>query len=1356
MNLSTNRFWFRVSTSMRGLLWLSIGVALALSSRLAVGQEPPASAQTEVGDAIEDGWLFGDQYTGRSGQAFGALIRGGVSTGPAIGRETSIFPVELMPYAFADKWMFFTDFRGFRATSDNWGGSLGTGTRYYSERLDRIFGANVFYDYDNSSGALFRDVGFGLETLGNLWDLRANAYFPNGVTDRLLKTTFVEGSQAFVGNQITYSQNRLVGNALTGMDMEVATPLPGRVMKRHDVRWAGGWYYYKGGEVPGFAGWKTRLQANVLPSVQMQVEVTSDKQFDTNVIFGATWTYGGFRQPDGEARTQFNRMTTPVLRNYNVAVGLTTITDTGIVAVNPVTATPYFVEHVASYASGPAFNGTVLDPFLTVADAQANPGADIVFVHADSVFNSGVDLNEPGVRTLGEGDVAKHLISVTTLPDPIPVPRATAFINRPIFQNAPGVGVNLNTLGQGFSTTTLTEFSGFQIGDPTNIASGSVGAGIFGDTVKNFKITQTDVNFANGDGVLLQNLTGLIQMDGVRINDPVGGGTALHILGGTGQVRFGDDTGTGHSGRPGIIVNTGGRALWVENTNAGSIVNLADAEILDTTGQGILIDNSLSGAGGTVTVDTATINQGTTTGVQVVGGNGIVNFRGVLTIDQATGDAVDVRNTLAGSSVTFGTAAVGGAVGNGVTVTNRNGRGINLFNNAGNVSFFGPVSITGITGALVAPAAIEYQSSSGSALFQTLTLNGGADNAILIGAIGSDNTGQFLVSGSTTINNFVGNGVLVTDDDSEVSFNSGLTVVNRGVLLALATQGQSGVNVNNNRGTVVFRGTTSIDNPNGVFSPAVDIQDNATLSSVQFETLTITEATRPILDLLGFPLAGGAGLNVINNLGAVSVNTLNVDSVDGIALFADTDGVITTTVTPLGTTVTTSGGVSVANGIITTAGERPAIEVRDSVMNLSFQAVSSSDSLSDGITLTDNIGPGGGDLFTVTGLNGAIGTGGTITGAVGDGLFLRNTGGVNLSGMNINGNLDDGIDARTTLFAVVPAVTATTNLALINSSVVLNGGFGVQTLTTPRVTLLGNTIRGNGQASEVQLVSAANTNYDYLIGNEFTGNGNIITHAATAFPLDSGVRIFNQGAGIGSDLGLSFVNNTVTQTGIFGTGLRVDWNGPVTRLLPSGRSGADVVLNTFNSTGPNVGTPIVDIPTAVHFNLSSGTATSNVSILSNTIRSTGNGTVGVDVTTQGGPSTITVGRLTGQLLGNSMQFSGLSDVAVQMNLGPNSNAFVTDNTIDMIGDLSQALRFPLIQGTSSLTIERNIITIDDGADLISDERGINILSVAGTVTLFGVENNDIRMYGIRGSGLPYFSAPPNILGNILVNGVLQP
>ena len=132
MYVSTNRFRLRISVSMRSLLWLSLGMALVMSSRMAVGQEGvgqegQAPAQTQFGDTVEDGWLFSDQLTGQSGEAFGALLRAGVLTGPAIGRDQSLVPVELMPYAFAGKGLFFGDIRGFRATSDHWGANLGGG-----------------------------------------------------------------------------------------------------------------------------------------------------------------------------------------------------------------------------------------------------------------------------------------------------------------------------------------------------------------------------------------------------------------------------------------------------------------------------------------------------------------------------------------------------------------------------------------------------------------------------------------------------------------------------------------------------------------------------------------------------------------------------------------------------------------------------------------------------------------------------------------------------------------------------------------------------------------------------------------------------------------------------------------------------------------------------------------------------------------------------------------------------------------------------------------------------------------------------------------------------------------------------
>ena len=1312
MYLSTNPFWLRISTSMRGLLWLCLGVGLALSSRLAVGQEPPsgAGARSDIGDAVEDGALFGDRYTGRSGEAFGALIRAGVSSGPAVGRETSIFPVELMPYAFADKWMFFSDFRGFRATSDDWGGSLGTGLRYHSEGLDRIFGANVYYDYDNSSGALFRDVGFGLETLGKQWDMRANAYFPNATTQKLLSTTFVNGSQAFVDNRITYSQDRLVANALTGVDMEVAVPLPGRVMQRHDVRVAGGWYYYKGEEIAGFAGWKTRVQANLIANLQAQMEITSDSLFDTNVIFGATWTYGGFRQPDGEARSQFNRMTEQVRRNYNVAVGLTTVRDTGIVAVNPNTALPYFVEHVASYATGPAFNGTVTDPFLTVADAQADLAIrDIIFVHADSVFNNtGVELLEQGVRMLGEGDGVLHRVNVATLGS-IPVPRATTGVERPLFANSPGDGVTLTSF-PAITTTQPTEFSGFRIGDEAVLASGSTGHGIYGNGAKNFLITQTDINFSAGDGIRLENLLnvanpGPVVLRGVRINDPAASATALHVIGNVGGITFGDDP---VSLAQGLIDNTGGRAVWIENTNLGSFVNLTGTEITDGIGgiggQGILIDNSVSNEGGIVTIDTTTITGSTTTGVEIIGGSGIVNFRGALNIAQPTNDAISIHNTLGGSAISFGTAPVAGvSTSNAVTITNRGARGINLTSNAGQVSFFGQVSVTDTVGFLAIPPAIEYQSSSGGALFRTLTLNGGSGDGILI----SNNTGEFFVTGATTIDNFFQDGVRITNDAANVLFN-GLTVSNRGFL---DLDFGRGVNVNNSTGTYSFQGTTIINNQQFSVAPAVDIQNNPD-GSTSFESLSIFDATRPLPRPLP-PFFGGAGLNVVNNPATVSVTTLNVVSDEGIGVFISNAG--DSAATPA------TGGVIINGGTIETTGELPAVDVSDSVINLTFTSVSSADSLTQGIVLLNNVGPSGGDLFTVTGINGASGTGGTITGAIGDGAQFTNTGGVSLSGMNINGNLGDGIQATTS------------SLAVINSAVTGNAGFGIQTLSTPGVSLFGNTLATNGQ-SEVQLVAATNEDYSFTIGDPFSANQQTITDVGS-----DAVVISNQGPAIGRNLFLTVVNNTITTTGAFDTGLLVNWNGS---LLPTTlRSGAEVSSNIFNSIGFGA--------TGVQLNLPFATAISSVRISTNTFIGSGTSVIGVDVTKGAGNSNIIVSD-------NDMRFTGIADRAVRMTLGANSTTTVSGNEIVMNGDLSEALLFPLIQGTSTLTIERNIITIDDGADLFIDERGVHIQAVTGSVTLFGNEDNDIQIYGFRGTGIPYFEAPPNILGTILVNGTPQP
>jgi Inverse autotransporter, beta-domain len=351
MYVSTHRHSLRFPAGLRPALWLSLGLLFALCPRISQAQDlpptitqqvppitqqvPPPSQQggpsvsrssqpggptSDLGDAIEDGALFGEQFSGRSGEAYGLLGRAGVFTGPAVGRKGPIVPIEIMPYAFADNFMVFGSFRGFRAATDGWGMNLGGGARYYSPLLDRIFGANFYYDYDNSSGSLFRQTGFGFESLGAQWDARANFYAPFGTTDALLSTSLVNNSQHFIGHQMLYNNILTYGNALRGLDLELGAPVPGRVMRRHDVRVFGGWYTYNGKDVAGFNGWKGRVQANVIDSVNVQLEVFNDQIFKTTVVFGATWTYGGYRQPDDQPRTQFNRMTEMVRRNYNVVV----------------------------------------------------------------------------------------------------------------------------------------------------------------------------------------------------------------------------------------------------------------------------------------------------------------------------------------------------------------------------------------------------------------------------------------------------------------------------------------------------------------------------------------------------------------------------------------------------------------------------------------------------------------------------------------------------------------------------------------------------------------------------------------------------------------------------------------------------------------------------------------------------------------------------------------------------------------------------------------------------------------------------------------------------------------------------
>lgn len=1187
MYVSTQRLIVPTFSVLKCMLWLGLGLALALSARTGVGQDqfeylpppeifraqsgeapggmdamhaPPSGPQSDFGDSVQDGLLFGDQLSGRTGEAYGTLFRAGVSTGPAVGREDTIVPLEIMPYGFLNNFMLFGDLRGFRAARDGWGMNLGGGIRYYSERWDRIFGANVFYDYDNSSGALFREVGFGLESLGALWDMRANAYIPHAKTAQLLTTELIEGSQRFEEHQLLYDNLLTFGNALRGVDWELGVPVPGRVPMRHDLRVFGGWYYYEGSTTDGFAGWKARAQANIVQNLTVQLEVLNDQVFDTSVVFGATWTYGGFRQPEEQKRTQFDRMTEMVRRNYNVVVARQPVLDLGKVAINPLNNQPYFFEHVASYANPIGMDGTVERPWQNLTQAEdalnlaiPNPvdqAGNIIFVHANSVYPDAPDNTVtliPTVRILGEGDGVQHRVRVPDLGN-ILLPRATNFANRPIFSNQAG---NAVTLVSG-TTAAPSEFSGFQIGDPAVPSSGPAGIGIIGDGVGNVIINQTDVNFAQGDGVFLNNLNGPVAMLGSVINNVGNTNTAitgLHVVGGSSRFVFGLEPVTLKRSE---INNTGGYALEIDGTLRGSSIDMTGSDIVDGTLATTTVPG-LTGGGirltdidGSVIVDNATIvntiASADTTGraIEILGtaatpltparGLGQISFVGGIAIDNPAGNAIHIEGIQSDTTVTPNLVSAvrfilpnpsNGVLAPGIRITNRNAGGIAMLNNGGNISFLEPVSIATSTAPL--EAAIAFEGNSGNAAFLSILpssspnqiqISGGGGNGIQIGQLAA-NTGTFRTTGAMNIQLISLASILVGNPNYVV----GDPAANQGTVtfgdVTIDQRGQRGIHIVGVDHPVQFSGTTTVANTSNSLFSAVDIHDNVITSltprisgDVIFNTLNIQGAQGPVT----LPIASGAGFNLVDNPTSVSIQELNIVNPvgTGTGLYVFNAGVQPAVITS--STADPALGLSIGSGVIDTDGG-PAVQIENSVIGINLTSVSASNSVADGIFLANNVGVGSRvnqdgttdhpDIFTVTGLLDIPGTGGLVQASALEGAFILNSEGVVFANMDFAGNRLNGI------YATTPSLT------VINNRVTGNDGFGINVYaiavpltlnnrdlqtTDPTFTLLGSTITGNGNGSPVNGTQAvlftAGTlgNYTVNIGAQGTAGQNVISH----------------------------------------------------------------------------------------------------------------------------------------------------------------------------------------------------------------------------------------------------------------------
>lgn len=1390
-------------------VWIGLALLLAAWPVAALSQDP-----SDTGDGL----LF-EEFDGQSGEAMGAVLRGGVLTGPALGREDTLTPIEVMPYFFLGEGMIFGDLRGFRSTQDNYGANVGFGYRHYVRKWDRIFGANFYYDYDNSSGQLFRQNGGGLETLGANWDMRLNTYFP--VTQNTKELDLSDPFNIrFNANNILFDQIRTFGVHLKGLDHELAVPLPGRYLERHNVKGVAGWYHFQQTGVKNTFGWKGRLEGDLTSNVHLGLEVTNDNTFDTNVVFTAAVSYGGFKQPLGQPKNQFDRMTAHVHRQYNAVVQQIPTLEAGVTARNP-DGTPIFVEHVASntpYDRGniaalrrvaPQYDptaalGTFENPFLTVADAQAptTPLSDIVYVWTNSVYNNTPLTTESGNRLLGEADNAPHTFLINgqaaLLPRAVNNPDPLVPDLKPLYQNTAGDGV---TLVSGFAlpdgTIKFTEFSGFRLGDETVPGSGPTGSGIraaAGANVTNVQVNFNDVNFAGVDGVLLESV-GSIDFVGNRIFNSARDG--FHVDGGAARVTFFRDIPTSDNFRLEIqndgTVATTGVAVHIENMLAGSSINMAGtspSRVDYTNAAGVLVENSVGGTAqfGEISVlNSPALTMGDpSAAINLINNGGNYTFFNTISILNPLGDGINIESQ---------TGTVGFL--DSVVVQNRNNYGIDLLNNAGDVFFNGTVDIDRSNNAVVLPTlapGLAYQGSSGDVTFRnSLTINGGRGDGILIGedpqnpARTVPNTGVFTSTGDVQVvsvgqlnllgNNFVG--IRVANDDAEVNFRGDVTV---------ASRGGTGIFIDRQRDSVSFSGATSVDNAAGAFSTAVRIIGSdffvqnpllETNGDVFFSSLNITNALPPLLGNV-------AGLEVQTVQAPVVISELNITSALGTALFTRFAGDPYTNVG--------NGRLTVSRGTIDAAAGA-AIDVQDSRINLAFSSVSSDVSLIQGIRMVNNTAAQGGFALIVDPSPGT--DGGTIQGALLDGALFQNTGDISLNFMTFDSNLGTGISALNVEADVVIGGTTvsigrfddpiyTTLLQVNNAQVTDNGESGLQTTNIPSVNLNGGTYDGNGGLlgfAEISLLT-----FQELIDLndrtvdtddvELTYTFNITD--VTATEIASGEDAIEVGVGLAGASGTPQINLTmlgtdpnlavVTHEGVVGgTGLLVQLNGQVT---------ANISGYTFltESSGSN----------AVSIDQNEETEFLDLVFVNNVVNllNTSGGSTGLNIEADG-PATVLVND-------NAFLIDAGSTDSTGVAMSFDSNAVVTINgTVDNaypIGVPDDAnLSNPnqpfgnifILNGTSgraidldfaddaTLTISNNLVDNTSGAFVFFNE-GI-VITNRGTLTLNGDLDNVIfldvidpftlnQFFSQQGSGPDWFilNGAGVVNGSILVNGVPQP
>lgn len=1324
-----------------------------------IGLEAPAEAQQPLPQDIDytipanpysipdySGSLNAQPTTDGVG-GFGIIGRAGHEAGNTVGRDGSLTYFDMSPFSFVGDSMIFGDGRLFVMNNGKMGGSAGLGFRHFFPNHNAVLGSTFYYDHDESRGVTFEQFTIANEVLTEFFDIRANVHLPFGNKNQVTGVRFESGTQQFVdavdpvgggiqGSNISFQTRTFAASALEGVDLGISAPLLGEFAERYNLEATAGGYHYqaRGQGLQKVSGFKLRMDGDFFDRLShMFLEVTSDNVFDTNVVFGADINYWNHLKPQPRLRkSQYSRMASWVRRSRTISTFDTSFLNAPQLAVNPNDGDPYLIYHVRNNPTpppanfpAPLGNGSLSMPFQYIQEGiDASPLADIVFVHANSVFDGVTDGNANATAVLREdvlvlGEGVPLTIPVAGITGEIDLPTVTpGALTRPIIQNATGPIVTM---------ANNSRFAGFTI---QNYADGPA---ILADGIANAIVNEVIIDGstgAAGSGIEVNNSSGAIVFENVSILNT--SGDAFSVSGGNAAIVFNGEN---------QIVNSSGFATII--SNAGGSVNMRNTTITDDGGEGVIVGAFGAGTStSNVTFDEISLSNTfhpTGTGAfQVMGHAGSVTVLNDLTIDTPDAGGILVIDHEPSGSVVFQGP---------VSIFNRNEFGIVLQDavegpdptnptqsRAGSVNFQDSVTISGLgpNANATQSAAVSMQSSSGTLSFADLTIDESLSQGILIANLADTggSTGRFVVNGQTTITNALGTSILLQDIQKE-QFQTIFTNVS-------IDDRAAGIGIFDTASITRFLGITNIDNSLASTATAINIQDNT--GDVSFNSVNVNAALGAVATDAAVIAANNNNPDV-NDIANVSFTTLDVE-------FTGAAGVAGESAVDF----FNNEDIEVAGGVLDATNARAITVSMNTVHNLMFESISASRD-DFGILVTESPGS-----FIVTGRSAIAGSGGTISLMTAAGASFDNTQVVDLEFMDYEGN-EMGVVGDTILFqgAGLDPLFVLRGLNINDSN-----DEAIQLVNVSDFMLLQSSLDTNGITGENQIdflatineadINGDGDNEDPVIYNVDIINNSISDGPAVIAGFD--MISIRTGAGIsdGAQLNLNVLNNGVPGTlapltniasnrGATMAALGVVWTGP---------SNINIDSNTFiltNGPGGGVGM-ILD-------------GVSNVAFTNNDLSSTAAGTFGIDFQFDEATNLVisdnsVVDENGAAVPGSGFQMSGINSTAMLLTfLAGGNDIEIENNLINQSGVDSTGIDFERIFAPSSVTINNNLILQVTDFDTVLEE-GIIFRDVRGVINLNGSQDNSIPLGTFLPFYVDFFIPNGTSNGQIIVNGSPRP